>query len=109
MTQSESAAPEPGRYTAVVHFHGMGSQRRLEETSRMIDALDSYQYAEFNAGRPIGYFRDIEPRLIKPETVGSEPDAYIRAYFVRSKDAPWQNLRFHVTDCNNRLGMANPH
>jgi len=73
----------------------MGSQRRLEETSRMIDALDSFQYAEFKAGRPLGFFRKIEPRLIPPETVGSEPDAYIRATFFPPQDAPGRNLRFH--------------
>ncbi|MDB5348089.1 MAG: hypothetical protein JWP89_6466 [Schlesneria sp.] len=27
-------------YVAVVYFHGMGSQRRLEETSRLVEALD---------------------------------------------------------------------
>ena len=95
MIEPEASTSEPGRYTAVVHFHGMGSQRRLEETSRMIDALDSYQYAEFKAGRPLGFFRKIEPRLIPAETAGSEPDAYIRATFFPPQDAPARNLRFH--------------
>lgn len=95
MTELETATSETGLYTAVVHFHGMGSQRRLEETSRLIDALDSFQYSEFKAGRPLGFFRKIEPRLIPPETVGNEPDAYIRATFFPPQDAPTLNLRFH--------------
>jgi hypothetical protein len=100
MTRRDTAAAEPALYTAVVHFHGMGSQRRLEETSRMIDALDSFQYAEFKAGRPKGLFRKIEPRLIPPETPGAEPDAYIRATFFPPQvegqpETPPSNLRFH--------------
>lgn len=95
MTETDATEPERGLYTAVVHFHGMGSQRRLEETSRIIDALDSFQHAEFKAGRPLGFFRKIEPRFIPPETVGSEPDAYVRATFFPPQDAPSRNLRFH--------------
>jgi hypothetical protein len=34
-----------GGYVAVIHCHGMGSQRRLEETGRLIDSLDRYAYA----------------------------------------------------------------
>ncbi len=94
MTEPEPAS-EPGRYTAVIHFHGMGSQRRLEESSHLIDALDSFQYAEFKAGRPLGFFRKIEPRLTPPETEGGEPDAYVRATFFPPADARPRNLRFH--------------
>ena len=36
------AAAVPGRYSSVVYFHGMGSQRRYEETSRLIDRLDRF-------------------------------------------------------------------
>jgi hypothetical protein len=39
--QHIGAAAEPG-YVAVVYFHGMGSQRRYEELSRLIDALDCF-------------------------------------------------------------------
>jgi hypothetical protein len=31
-----------GRYTAVVYFHGMGSQKRYEEVSRLVDCLDQH-------------------------------------------------------------------
>ena len=35
--------PQPlAPHTAVIYFHGMGSQRRLEETSRIIDSLDNH-------------------------------------------------------------------
>ena len=95
MTEPESETSRAGLYTAVVHFHGMGSQRRLEETSRLIDALDGFQYSEFKAGRPLGRLRQIEPRLITNEIESNEPHAYIRAYLVGSQTAPWRNLRFH--------------
>jgi hypothetical protein len=95
MTGIATPESEPGTYTAIVHFHGMGSQRRLEETSRIIDALDSFQYSEFKTGRPLGFFRKIEPRLIPPDPVDAEPDAYIRATFFPPQEAPPRNLRFH--------------
>ena len=104
MVDPENAEEQTGRYTAVVHFHGMGSQRRLEETSRLIDALDRYQYAEFKANRPIGILQDIKPRLTPSDPEGNEPDAYVRAEHL----PPWpkgtsqedrhkklHNLRFH--------------
>jgi hypothetical protein len=92
---SPPAPNQPAPYVAIVHFHGMGSQRRLEETSRLIDALDSFQYSEFKAGRPLGLFRKIEPRLIPPGDDGAEPDVYIRATLLPPNDAPARNFRFH--------------
>jgi hypothetical protein len=54
-TPSVSSAPEApkgdGRlastrpHTAVVYFHGMGSQKRYQEISRLVDCLDKYSYA----------------------------------------------------------------
>lgn len=37
-------------YGSVIYFHGMGSQRRYEETSRLIDRLDQFIRSRFNAG-----------------------------------------------------------
>ena len=50
-------------YTAIIYFHGMGSQRRHEEASRLIDALDTFlanSYRERNI--PNGILRGITPR-----------------------------------------------
>lgn len=46
---SDVARPDEPRnrerqYTAVVYFHGMGSQRRYEELSRLVHALDIYDH-----------------------------------------------------------------
>lgn len=45
-----SAKPQPqeqdGPYTAVVYVHGMGSQKRYEEVSHLVDALDDYAFGQ---------------------------------------------------------------
>jgi hypothetical protein len=43
MTRPAKPLPPEG-YTAVVYAHGMGSQRRFQETGRLLDALDTYQH-----------------------------------------------------------------
>ena len=45
MQSADGDRPGRSRYTAVVYFHGMGSQRRLEEMSRLIDGLDRYAHS----------------------------------------------------------------
>ncbi|MGE3525012.1 MAG: hypothetical protein AB7I33_03735, partial [Gemmatimonadales bacterium] len=41
-----------GKYTAVVYLHGMGSQRRYEELSRLLDSLERHARThEATAGR----------------------------------------------------------
>ena len=35
-------APKRDPHVAVIYVHGMGEQRRLEETARLVDALDIY-------------------------------------------------------------------
>jgi hypothetical protein len=59
-----SARPKkdkPASYTAVVYFHGMGSQRRYEETSFLVDQIDRYLGNQERAGNPLGQLRGIEP------------------------------------------------
>lgn len=79
-TADAPAAPKknarpPAGYTAVVYFHGMGSQRRYEETSYLIDQIDRYLGSQERAGTPLGQLRGIEacveplnPRLGEPTT-----------------------------------------
>ena len=83
-----AAAPKknggtPANYTAVVYFHGMGSQRRYEETSYLIDQIDRYLGNQERAGTPLGQLRDIEafveplnPKLGRPE---STTVSYVKA------------------------------
>jgi hypothetical protein len=44
-TTSEPEKPKRPPNVAIIYVHGMGSQRRNEETSRLIDALDYYLVA----------------------------------------------------------------
>lgn len=59
-------------YTAVVYFHGMGSQRRYEELGRLIDALDRFSHSHTP---PFGRLKNIHasvepPRSLLPREVG---------------------------------------
>ncbi len=72
---AEGARPEPpSGHTAIVHFHGMGSQRRYEEMSRLVDAVDLYLNHEFHErGQALGRLVGIKPRL-EPDRI-NEGDA----------------------------------
>jgi hypothetical protein len=88
-----------GGYTAIVHFHGMGSQRRLEETARMVDALDKHQRHSAAAHLPIGKLLSIEPRLERrrdPLNSGRN-ESFIRATWKHPTDSaqPVKVLRFY--------------
>ena len=59
-------------HTAVIYFHGMGSQRRYEETSRLIDSMDAYlSNCELQRNEPRGAIANLEPRS---EPHYKEPD-----------------------------------
>ena len=48
-------------HTAIVYFHGIGTQRRHEEISRLLDAID--QYSRTQDGTTIGYPRGQEVKF----------------------------------------------
>ena len=52
-----------GGYTAVIYFHGIGEQRRYEETSRLVDSIDRYLAGCFSRGKPKGMLMGIKPQL----------------------------------------------
>jgi hypothetical protein len=88
-----------GGYTAIIFVHGIGSQRRYEETSRLIDSLDQYQFNENAAGRPKGLLSAIEVR-VEPLRFSSRGEhvGYIRTIFSRppdKPDAPRSAVRFY--------------
>lgn len=85
MTNGE--APGPARphagHTAVIYVHGMGEQRRYEEVSRLVDALDA---ASRTTGRGDGMGRSrltrIRARLEPSRTDPSRDVGYIKAYYA---------------------------
>jgi len=62
----------------------MGNQRRLEETSRLIDSLDQFLAQSYQAGVPRGFLTQIKPQL---EPGNEKPDqifTYIRTIYRAS-------------------------
>lgn len=57
-----------GTYTAILYFHGIGTQRRYEEISRLIDSLD--QFAECQDPHTIGRLRAQQVAL-EPSRTGN--------------------------------------
>lgn len=80
-TSEVDEKPSPNEvadYVAVVYFHGMGSQRRFEETSRLIESLDEFsnngtralfditchvEPSRVTPSETIKYIRTVHPRL----------------------------------------------
>ncbi len=88
-----------GGYTAVIYFHGMGSQRRYEETSRLIDAIDRFlsrSYRKFEESK--GRLSRIKPRLEPSRNDGDDTVTYIRTLFDEKQDGTWgpkSQIRFY--------------
>lgn len=81
-------------YVATVYFHGMGEQRRHEEISRMIDALDIYAH---NPNEGVTLQR-IRPRLEVPRGLLKNDVSYIRVvHSFRDADAArhYKSHRFY--------------
>jgi hypothetical protein len=70
-------------YSSVVYFHGMGSQRRYEETSRLIDCLDRYLVGQHRSGNSQGTLRNIKVRVepLRPGKASGDIVGYIRTVF----------------------------
>lgn len=79
-------------YTSVIYFHGMGSQRRYEELSRLVDAIDTFlthsdRDGKKNGGK--GLLRGIVPRLEPLSGSREKTIAYIEAEYDSKKDGEW--------------------
>jgi hypothetical protein len=100
VTAPKMNAATPAEYTAVVYFHGMGSQRRYEETSYLIDQIDCYLGNQERAGTPLGQLRGIEacveplnPKLGQP---GAPTISYVKAELtVAAPTTDNDKLRFY--------------
>ena len=93
---NKAAEAESGNgYVGVIYFHGMGSQRRYEEVSRLIESMDGYLAAKKAAGEPRGFLIKIKPRL-KPSRVAEGKNAnYIRADYLERRKTKPVSVRFH--------------
>jgi hypothetical protein len=81
-TTTTGSNPLPSNpHTAVLYFHGMGSQRRYEEISRLIDCLDRYSYA--NKERT-GSLHEIRPEIEASQNDPGEEVTCIRTKHVIS-------------------------
>lgn len=90
--------PSTKEYTAVLYFHGMGSQRRHEESSRLIDAIDTYLSNAFHdRGEALGIVRDITPKLEELRSGEGEMVDYIQTRHVTPSDAEFgsTDVRFY--------------
>lgn len=79
-------------YTSVIYFHGMGDQRRFEETSRLIDKIDKHLEAEHGRGVASGMLAGIraadEPSRTEPG--GIVP--YVTTHYLPGPGA-WSQAR----------------
>ncbi len=77
--QPEAEQSKPTGHTAVIYFHGMGSQRRFEESSRLIDAIDLYLSNSFHQhGQKLGILSKITPKIEPDRNKPDETITYIR-------------------------------
>jgi hypothetical protein len=82
--------------------HGIGSQRRYEETSRLVDRLDTYAGNEHRRGHSLGRLVNIKAR-IEPLTTGAPDDTitYIRTALLpprapgTAQVQPSETVRFY--------------
>ncbi|HOV02974.1 MAG TPA: hypothetical protein PLG99_01090 [Kaistiaceae bacterium] len=93
---NKAAEAESGnRYVGVIYFHGMGSQRRYEEVSRLIESVDGYLAAKKAAGESRGFLGDIKPRLEPSRVTAGKNATYIGADYVDGSGAKPVKVRFH--------------
>lgn len=76
---TEKAPEKKDGHVAVIYVHGMGSQRRYEEASRLIDAIDIHLSNSQRRGEEKGYLARIRPRLEPSRSGAGRTEVYIRA------------------------------
>ncbi len=67
------------RHTSIVYFHGMGTPRRYEELTRVLDTLDRYAEAQ-NEPRTLGRLRNQVVKLEPSRVGGDDPVAFIHFF-----------------------------
>lgn len=75
----KAGADRPSRHTSIIYFHGMGTPKRYEELSRVLDTLD--RYVESDSDEKLGMLRGQVVGLEPSRSGDDEPVAFIR--FIR--------------------------
>jgi hypothetical protein len=97
-SQREAGAANRAGFSSVVYFHGMGSQRRYEETSRLVDSLDRHLVRQHHAGNSIGMLLNIKTRVEPLVSAVPTTDivGYIRTVFKEDPKGPTAySVRFY--------------
>jgi hypothetical protein len=112
----ETGANPRAPYSSVVYFHGMGSQRRYEETSRLVDCLDKYLVRQHRSGNSLGMLRNIRARVepLRGDSQLKGIIGYIRTIFSGGPQAPPpSSVRFYevywapvMADSKSAWGVA---
>jgi len=75
-----SETPRSGfSHTSIVYFHGMGTPKRYEELTRVLDTLDRYAYEQADP-RGIGQLRGQVVKLEPSRDGSDEPVAFVRFF-----------------------------
>ena len=90
--ESQAEASSPAGYASVIYFHGMGSQRRYEEVSSLIDRIDQYLVRRHRSGASLGILRNIKARVEPLRPGGSSNDivGHIRTVYSPPLQQPPQ-------------------
>lgn len=82
-------------YTAVIYVHGIGSQRRYEESARLIDRLDQFLGAQTDISG--GILRKIKPKVeVNRAQPNGKPVTYIGASLTpKDPGAALGDVRFY--------------
>ena len=83
---------------AVIHVHGMGNQRRYEETSLLIDGIDSYLNQSRQSGHDQGLLRRIKPESVPHHSDDARSVTFIGATYLPAGKNPGSSnkpLRFY--------------
>jgi hypothetical protein len=95
--RTSSQGNNRARYSSVVYFHGMGDQRRYEETSRLIDSLDRYLVNQNAGGNDLGRLRNIKVRVEPLRSDRSSKDivGFIRTAYSGGNGQGAGSVRFY--------------
>lgn len=85
-------------YSACIYVHGMGSQRRFEESCRLIDRIDAWVGCKtYPTGYPIRRLENVDTRVEPPRETGDPDLAFVKADLVEGsgKSAVREAARFY--------------
>jgi hypothetical protein len=98
MVNQQNQQDTEGKYTGVIYFHGMGSQRRYASVSKLVDALDIFTARElWERCDPVGVLRGVKARFETNRDPSERDVSYIRANLSdgSGKQPPYANARFY--------------